>query len=246
MVEMGRIDPGSRVLDVASGAGDPSLEMAEHVGPDGAVRATDLSANILAYAAREAQQRGLTNYRTQVVDGEHLNVEPGSFDVVMSRVGLIYFPDQQRALTGMRRALIPGGRTVHAVYSTVDRNGFFFVPISIIQKHVQLPPPLPGQPGPFSLGGEGVLADALMRAGFGDVQTRVVPAPLHMASAADCLRFEQESFGALHQMLAGLSDADRTSVWAEIEEALTQFQGPDGFEAPGELIVGAGFKREVD
>lgn len=246
MLEMGRIGPGSRVLDVAAGAGDPSLEIAARIGPNGMVLATDISANILAYAAQQAQQCGLTNYQTRVVDGEQLDVEAGAFDVAMSRVGLIYFPDQQRALTGMRQALAPGGRTVHAVYSTADRNGFFSVPISIIRQRAQLPPPLPGQPGAFSLCGEDVLADALVRAGFRDVATRTVSAPLRMASAADCLRFEQESFGALHQMLAGLSDTDRASVWAEIEEALGQFEGPDGFEAPGELIVGAGVKGEDD
>ena len=243
MVELGGIGPGSVVLDVAAGAGDPSLEIAEIVGQGGRVLATDISANILAFAAEEARRRGLGHYDTRVMDGENLDVPEASFDVVISRVGLIYFPDQQRALTGMKQTLKPGGRTVHAVYSTAERNGFFSVPISIIRRRAQLPPPLPGQPGPFSLGAEGVLEDAYRRAGFVNVETRAVPAPLRMASAEECLRFERESFGALHQMLSGLPDVERESVWQEIEEALRQFEGPNGFEGPCELIVGVGVRE---
>ena len=73
----------------------------------------------------------------------------------------------------------------------------------------KLPPPLPGQPGPFSLGNPGVLDEAYKQAGFHDMQTRIVPAPLRMSSADKCMRFERESFGALHQMLAGVNEAER-------------------------------------
>ena len=72
----------------------------------------------------------------------------------------------------MRRALRPGGRLAAIVYSTPDRNEFFSVPVSIIRDRAQLPPPQPGQPGPFSLGGPGVLEAALTAAGFSDVTRR--------------------------------------------------------------------------
>lgn len=242
MVDLGRIRQGNRVLEIAAGAGDPSLIFAKIVGPTGHVLATDLSANILALAAREAEQLGLRNYQTQVMDGEEISVPSESFDVVTSRVGLIYFPDQQRALAAMRQALKPGGRVVHAVYTTAERNGFFSVPISIIRRRAQLPPPLPGQPGPFSLGDDHVLEDAFLQAGFTDVESRVVPAPLRMSSVEECMRFERESFGALHQMLSGLPEPERASVWEEIDDAMRQFEGPQGLEAPGELIVCAGVK----
>ena len=61
-----------------------------------------------------------------------------------------------------------------------------------------------------------------------------------MASAAECTRLERESFGALHQMLASLTRAEREEAWAEVEEALREFEGPDGFVGPCELLVGAG------
>jgi hypothetical protein len=64
-----------------------------------------------------------------------------------------------------------------------------------------------------------------------------VPSPLRMASAADCVAFERDSFGALHQMLAGLPAPDRDDAWAEIGRALAEFEGPDGFIGPCEMLV---------
>lgn len=243
MCDMAGIGTGSHVLDVAAGAGEQTLVVARRVGPTSSVLATDISANILAFAAAEAREAGLTNVETQVMDGENLDVlADDSFDAVISRVGLIYFPDQQKALTGMRRVLKPGGKIAAIVYSTAESNQFFSTPISIIRRRAQLPPPLPGQPGPFSLGSPGVLEAAYQRAGFRDVEIRVVPAPLRLSSAAECVRFERESFGALHQMLAGMSETERAAVWQEIEEALQQFESTNGFQGPCELVVGSGVK----
>lgn len=241
MLDLCAVGNGSRVLDVAAGAGGQTLAAARRVGPDGAVLATDISSNILELAEAESRRAGLTNVLTRTMDGENLDVEPDTFDAVVSRVGLIYFPDQQRALAGMRAALRPGGRIGAIVYSSADRNEFFSVPVSIIRRRAELPPPAPGQPGPFSLAGDG-LADALSAAGFHDVQVETIPAPLRLGSAAECVRFEQESFGALHQMLAGLDEAGRDAAWAEIESELRRFEGPDGFEGPCELLVGVGVK----
>jgi SAM-dependent methyltransferase len=243
MLDMAEVGPGSRVLDVAAGAGGQTIAAAKRVGPSGYVLATDISSNILQFASETACQEGLGNVETRVMDGESLEeLEEESFDAVISRVGLIYFPDQQRALTGMRRTLKPGGRIACVVYSTAENNKFFSIPVSIIRKRAQLPPPLPGQPGPFSLGGVGVLEEAYQRAGFREAETRMVPSPLRLSSAAECVRFERESFGALHQMMSGLSQPERESVWEEIERELRQFEGPNGFEGPCEMLVGAGAK----
>ncbi|HEX8288056.1 MAG TPA: class I SAM-dependent methyltransferase [Pyrinomonadaceae bacterium] len=243
MLDMTGVSSGSRVLDVAAGAGEQTLVTANRVGASGYVLATDISANILEFARAEALSAGLMNVETRVMDGENLDeLETDSFDAVISRVGLIYFPNQQKALTGMHRVLKPGGRIGAIVYSTAENNRFFSIPISIIRRRAQLPPPLQGQPGPFSLGSPGVLEAAYQRAGFRDIQTRVVSAPLRLASAAECIRFEKESFGALHQMMSGLSEAEREETWREIEQELKQFEGAKGFEGPCELVVGSGVK----
>jgi ubiquinone/menaquinone biosynthesis C-methylase UbiE len=241
MLDMAGIGRGSRVLDIAAGAGEQTLAAARRAGPEGYVLATDISPAILRHAQAAARREGLRNVETQELDGErHDQLPAGSFDAAISRVGLIYFPDQQRALAGIRHALRPGGRFAAVVYSTPEKNAFFSIPVGIIRRRAQLPPPLPGQPGPFSLGGEGVLARTLEQAGFRDVEVRRVDSPVRLPSAAECLRFERESFGALHQMMAGLDEAGRAATWREIEEALTQFETAGGFTGPCEMLVGAG------
>jgi SAM-dependent methyltransferase len=240
MFDAAGVTTGSRVLDVAAGAGGQSLAAARRVGPTGQVLATDISPTILTYAAKAAAGAGLANVATRELDGERLDVEEATFDAVVSRVGLIYFPDRHAALTGMYRALRPGGRIAAVVYSTADRNGFFAIPVGIIRRRAQLPPPAPGQPGPFSLGSPGIAEDALTRAGFRDVAVEAVPSPVRMASAAECVQFERESFGALHQMLAGLPETEREAAWTEIGQALAQFEGPEGFVGPCEMLVVSG------
>lgn len=240
MLDMAGVRAGSRVLDVAAGAGGQTLVAARRVGPAGSVLATDISSNILGYAEQAARDAGLGNVAVRVMDGEALGVDPGVFDAVISRVGFIYFPDQEMAFGGMRRALRAGGRLAGIVYSTADANPFFSIPVSIIRRRARLGAPGPGQPGPFSLGGPGVIEDLYARAGFVEVEVRRVSAPLRMASAAECLRFERESFGALHQMLAGLGESEREDAWEEIEHELSQFESAGGFEGACELIVSAG------
>jgi hypothetical protein len=105
-----------------------------------------------------------------------------------------------------------------------------------------MPSPAPGQPDTFSLGSPGVLARVLEEAGFRDIEVRTVPAPLCMPSAAECVRFERESFGALHQMLSSLDETARAETWLEIEESLRAFERDGSFEGPCELMVGIGVK----
>lgn len=241
MLDMAGIKQGSRVLDVAAGAGEQTLAAAKRVGVTGQVLATDISPVILEYAKSAAALAGFDNVATQVIDGECLDeLDSGPFDAVISRVGLIYFPEQQKALRGMRNRLRDGGKVAAMVYSTAECNGFFSVPVAIIRRRAQLPPPLRGQPGPFSLGKPEVLETAFEDAGLRDIQIEKVDAPVRLASASDCLQFEQESFGALHQMLSGLNDAEKDDAWDEIEQALMQFENGQQFEGPCEMLIAVG------
>jgi SAM-dependent methyltransferase len=242
MLDLANLRPGDRVLDLAAGAGEPSLSAAQRVGPSGHVTATDISSNILEFAEQTARERGLTNFETRVMDGEKPDQLDASFDAILSRLGLIYFPDRREALRGARRVLRSGGRVVLAGFTTPDQNRFFSIPISIIRRRANLPAPAPGLPGPFSLGGPGGMEAALKEAGFVDVQEQKVQPPLKLQSAAECARFERESFGALQQMLSALPAAEQGAAWDEIEDELRAFESGGGFEAPTELVVGAGTK----
>ena len=241
MLDLAGVGRSSRVLDVAAGAGGQTLAAARRVGAGGSVLATDLSPAILEHAAHAAATAGLDNVSTRELDGEQLHdLPPESFDAAISRVGLIYFPDRNRALTGIHHALRDGGRFATVTYSSAETNAFFSTPVAIIRERAQLPAPAPGQPGPFSLADPEVLERELTGAGFHDIVVEVVDAPVLLPSAAECVRFERESFGALHQMLAGLGAEQQELVWKEIEEALRVHETPDGFVGPCQLVVAGG------
>ena len=227
MLDLAGVGPGSRVLDVAAGAGGEAQAAARR---GASVLATDISDAILGYVCG-------AGIATSAMDAENLDLADGTFDAVVSRLGMMSFPKKAAALAEQRRVLRPGGRVGAVVYAEPERNGFNSVPIAIIRERAQLPPPAPGLPGPFSAVGIGEL---LAEAGFTDVVVERVAAPLRLPAAADCARLERESFGGLQQMLAGLDDEARAGVWAEIEAELRRFEGPDGFVGPCELLVAAG------
>ncbi len=158
MLDLAWIKPGQRILDVAAGAGEPAVSAAERVGPSGHVLATDISEGIVELARQVARERGLEQVETRAMDGEKLDLPDASFDAVLCRFGLMYMPHPVTALREWRRALRAGGRVAVVVFSTPERNSWGAVPGSIIRRRAQLPPPAPGQPGPFSLGGKRALA----------------------------------------------------------------------------------------
>jgi SAM-dependent methyltransferase len=242
MLDLAHIHPGQRILDIAAGAGEPAVSAAERVGPSGYVLATDISEGIVELALQVARERGLKQVDTRAMDGEKLDLPDGSFDAVLCRLGLMYMPHPVAALREWRRALSVGGRVAVVVYSTPDRNSWGAMPASIIRRRAQLPPPVPGQPGPFSLGGPGVLEGVFRQAGFADPEVRAVTVPHRMSSAGEYVRLAREAFGAFNAMMAHLSLHDRESVWNEVEGTMRSFESPDGFEVPGECLVGAATK----
>lgn len=242
MMEMAAVQPGQHVLDIAAGAGEQSITAAKKVGPSGRVIATDISPNILSFAQKMAKDAGVNNIETRVMDGEKLTLGDATVDTVISRVGLIYFPDQHKALQEMWRVLKNGGRVAAIVYSTPERNKFFSVPVSIIRSRAKLPPPAPGQPGPFSLGAPGVIEKLFERAGFRNVSSALVDSPVVLPSAKICVQFEKQSFGALHQMMSSLVEEEKQAVWEEIEQELKKFETDKGFNGPCEMIVAVGEK----
>ena len=242
MLDLARIQPGQRILDVAAGAGEPAVSAAERVGPGGYVLATDISEGIVELALQVARERGLKQIETCAMDGEKLDLPDASFDVVLCRLGLMYMPHPVTALCEWRRVLRPGGRVAVAVFSTPDRNSWGALPASIIRKRAQLPPPVPGQPGPFSLGAPGVLEGVFRQAGFADPEIRAVQVTHKAASAAEYVRVAREAFGGFNAMMAQLPSQECESVWNEVEDSMRSFESPAEFQVPGECLVGAATK----
>lgn len=242
MLDLARILPGQRILDVAAGAGEPAVSAAGRVGPSGHVLATDISEGIVKLALQVARERGLKQVETRAMDGEKLDLPDASFDAVLCRLGLMYMPHPVTALREWRRVLKRGGRVAVVVFSTPDRNPWGALPASIIRRRAQLPLPVSGQPGPFGLGNPGRLEDVFRRAGFTNPEIQAVPVPHRMANAAEYVRVAREAFGAFNAMMAHLSSQERESVWNEVEGSMRSFESPGGFEVPGECLVGAATK----
>ncbi|MGE0766494.1 MAG: class I SAM-dependent methyltransferase [Hyphomicrobiaceae bacterium] len=240
LLDMAKVASGCRVLHVAGGSGQEALQSARRVGPTGYVLSTDISEELTALASANFEAAGCKYAQARVMDGEQLALAAEPFDAVLSRVGLIYFPDQVRAVEQQVAALRPGGHVGAIVYATAEECRFFSDPVGVIRRHAALPPPAPGQPGPFSLGLPGRIEALFESAGLEDVQVRKIHAPVILPSAADCLRFEQESFGALHQMLAKLDEAAKARAWAEVGEKLSAFESNGRFEGPCVMIAAVG------
>jgi ubiquinone/menaquinone biosynthesis C-methylase UbiE len=242
MLDLAEIGPGHRVLDIAAGDGDQSMMAARRVGPDGSVLATDISPNLLAYAAASAQEVGLDNFKTRVMDGEHLELEDAAFDAVICRLGLMLMPRVNRVMSEVHRVLKSGGRVSAIVLSTPEKSPWLSIPATVALKYAQLPPPQPRTPGPFSLGAPGLYAEALHGAGFQKVETYRVAAPLRLASASACMEYLRDTAGGIYTILSPLDEDTQRRAWDEIEVTLGKLEGPGGFESPCEVIVGAGSK----
>ncbi len=195
LLDMCGVTTGSEVLHVAGGSGQDALQSARRVGATGRVISTDFSEELTSIAARNFEASGLAHVSAVTMDGEAINLNGDPFDVVLSRVGLIFFPDQLRSVRSQMAGLKPGGRVGALVYATPQECRFFSDPVGIIRRHAGLPAPAPGMPGPFSLGQPSAIETLFERAGLQNVQSRKIDAPVLLESAKECLRFEQESFG---------------------------------------------------
>lgn len=231
----------ARVLDVAAGAGDQTVSLAQRVGPTGRVLATDLSPAILAFARARAEDAGLSNVDTLATDGEALGVAPASFDAAICRLGLMFFPQPLKGLREIHRALRPGGGLCTMVFSRPEKNPCLTILMSTALKHAGLPARDPFVPGGLmSLGKPGHMDALFNEAGFQDVATTAVDAAFHMASVDDYLSFVRSAGGPILQILGRLDRASAEDAWAEIRERLSAFNTANGWEGPNELLLTAG------
>jgi len=197
---------------------------------------------MLNAAAEAARNEGLTNVETRVMSAENLALDADSFDAVICRNALMLFPNPAKALAEMRRVVKPGGKVAVMVFSAAERNPHHGIPFAIIRRLGNIPHPALGEPWMYALGDPGVLEDVYSRAGFLNVSAHTVPIQRRLPSAADAVENMRKGVGDIRELMNRLNETDRERAWAEIAEQFKRFEGPNGFEIPGEVLVGVGTK----
>jgi SAM-dependent methyltransferase len=207
LLELARVTTGDRVLDLACGAGDPALATAGRVGPAGMVIATDISPDMLAFAALRAAAAGLDNVEIHEMDAEAIDLPDASVDVVLCRLGLMFLPDLDRALTGVHRVLVPGGRFATAIpWRPAGHAVPHLIGMILDALDQPTPPPAPGQPGIFSLADASVVCAALERAGLTDIHVIPCAVAHDYRSPDEWIDFLLALNVPLRQHLASVSD----------------------------------------
>jgi ubiquinone/menaquinone biosynthesis C-methylase UbiE len=244
LVELAEIKPGSRVLDIATGIGEPALTAAKQVGKSGQVLATDISPQMLSFAKQRAISLGL-----QIVieykegDAETIDLPPLTFDAALCRWGLMLMPDPKTCLSNIYRSLVNGGHFAAAVWGSPEKVPFAFVPMSIILKETNSPPPPPGSPGPFSMSDQNSLKNSYLASGFKDPSIERMNVVFDFNSPDDYLTFVIEHGGpALQKPLAGQTNKKRKEIFKAISKAAEKYvedtTGKVRLENEAMLIVG--------
>ena len=227
-----RISPGQQVLDLGCGTGCPSILAAQAVGDKGTVVGLDLSENMLAAARRKAEQSGVKNISFHAKDVTSLPYESASFDAVISRFCLMFLPDIHGALNEISRVLKNGGYLSAAVWSTPDKNPFVTIPMGVLKKYIEIPPPLPDQPGIFRLAKPGDLLGMAGSAGLSGLADEEIAGESIFDSAEEYLANVKEMAAPLQSLFARLSKEQREDAEGEIMNTASKFKRGDKIALP--------------
>jgi SAM-dependent methyltransferase len=241
LIDDAHIVAGQQVLDVAGGSGEPSLTIAEIVGPSGRVTCTDAAAEMVAAAEREARQRGLSNVSFQLCSADSLPFEDKGFDAVVCRMGAMFFPNPLAALREMLRVTKEGGKICLAVWGKNELNPFFYAPANVIARHFSPSPDEPNAPGAFRFAEPGDLAGLLKDAGATDVKERgfqfYLVAPI---SPSEFWSMRSETSGSIRAKLATASLEQRDLIAQEAQQEVRQFFPNNEMNFPAQMIIVTG------
>ena len=232
LVADARLRAGMHTLDLGSGTGYPALLGARTIGPNGSMIGLDLAEQMLAVARRKATALGLVNVTFRTGDATVLPFEADSFEAVTSRFCLMFLPEISKAAAEIARVLKPGGWVAAAVWSAPDKNPYLMTPITVIKQFLDLPPPDPTAPGIFRLAKPGDLAGMLQQAGFTNLSEEEFAADVRFASGEEYYASLTDIAAPIQNLLAKLSDQQKTDVRGRIVASVNQYRQSDGFALP--------------
>lgn len=244
LVELAGVQYNHKVLDVATGIGEPAVTAARKVGSGGQVIASDQSAGMLDIARERAQQAGLVNIEFREVDGEALNFPDESFDAILCRWGLMFMPNVAAAIKGFRDLLVPGGKFATAVWGEPADVPALSMPMGIIKAVLNPPPPPPESPTLFKLGTPGVLEQAFMDGGLTVTRTDSTIVDFNFESSQDYVTFIQEVASPIIALVAQAPVDKQAMIWEGIKGSAEKFAKPDGsISIPNVSLVMSGVRN---
>ena len=244
LLEAAAIGRAESVLDVAGGAGEPSLTIASALHGKGSVVFTDGVRKMVLATRDEADRLGLTNLHFAQCVGEALPFQSHSFEAVVSRLGVMLFSDPVASLREMIRVLKPDGRVALAVWHTQISNPFFYVAASILARYVESAPEDPDAPGAFRFAERGKLDGLLVSAGATEVNSTLLKFTIEAAiTPRQFWQLRSELSETLRGKLATLSQAQRDSISSEVEEAAEAFYDRGSMRFPAEVLIVSGRKQ---
>jgi SAM-dependent methyltransferase len=218
LVELAGIEPGSRVLDVAAGYGEPAMTAAAKAGPDGTVVATDISEEMLAFGRERAADRGVENIEFMHADASALDFPKESFDAAVSRWGIIFEPDGEVAAARVRGFLKPGARMAISSWGDPDRVPFIARPMRTILARLELPPPPPGTPGPLSRPTPEAIGGLLEGGGFSEVRTEEIEVTFEWESPEEFAVYTNDIVAPLRKLVSEQPEELQKELWAAVAD----------------------------
>ena len=225
LVELAGVQPGSRVLDVAAGYGEPALTAARKAGPEGRVVATDISAEMLGFGRERAAAAGLDNVEFIESDASSLDFAHESFDAAVSRWGIIFEPDAEAAAARIRGFLKPGARMAVSSWGEPDQVPFLSIPRRTTMERLDIPPPAPGTPGPLSRPTPDALGALLDGGGFSDVEVEEGEVTFEFDSAEDFTAYVRAIAAPIRTMIEQHAGEAQEEAWDAITQAAADAGG---------------------